>query len=183
MLARNGKPEAEEFGSSSMIDLHCHMLPGIDDGAGDLAVSLQMARAAVAQGIEIVACTPHILPGLYHNSGPAIRQATQRLQERFDAEGIPLRLVAGADVHMTPDFVAGLRSGHLLSIADSRYVLVEPPHHSAPPQLEGFFFNLVVAGYVPILTHPVALDGQRVIAGRPSPPGLRRAACGQRQAA
>ena len=52
-----------------MIDLHCHMLPGIDDGAGDLAVSLQMARAAVAQGITVVACTPHILPGLYHNSG------------------------------------------------------------------------------------------------------------------
>ena len=141
-----------------MIDLHCHILPGIDDGASDLGVSLDMAKAAVAQDIAIVACTPHILPGLYHNSGPAIRQATLRLQEVLDTEGIPLRLVAGADVHMTPDFVAGLRSGHLLSIADSRYVLVEPPHHSAPPQLEGFFFNLVASGYVPILTHPERLS-------------------------
>lgn len=141
-----------------MIDLHCHILPGIDDGASDLGVSLDMAKAAVAQGIAIVACTPHILPGLYHNSGPAIRQATLRLQEVLDAEGIPLRLVAGADVHMTPDFVAGLRSGQLLSIADSRYVLVEPPHHSVPPQLEGFFFNLVASGYVPILTHPERLS-------------------------
>ena len=52
----------------------------------------------------------------------------------------------------------GLRSGRLLSIADSRYVLVEPPHHTAPPQLEDFFFNLVVAGYVPILTHPERLS-------------------------
>ncbi len=141
-----------------MIDLHCHILPGIDDGASDSSVSLAMARAMVAQGVTDVACTPHILPGLYHNSGPAIREATQRLQELLDQEGISLRLVTGADVHMTPDFIAGLRSGRLLTIADSRYVLVEPPHHTAPPQLEDFFFNLVVAGYVPILTHPERLS-------------------------
>src|ERR1700733_1419511 len=117
-----------------------------------------MARASVAQGVEVVACTPHILPGLYHNSGPAIREAIQRLQAILDEEGIPLRLATGADAHMTPDFIGGLRSGHLLSLADSRYVLVEPPHHTAPPQLEDFFFNLVVAGYVPILTHPERLS-------------------------
>ena len=105
-----------------------------------------------------MACTPHILPGLYHNSGPLIRQATQQLQEVLDRQEIPLRLVTGADVHMAPDFVAGLRSGQLLTIADSRYVLVEPPHHTAPPQLEDFFFKLVVAGYVPVLTHPERLS-------------------------
>jgi protein-tyrosine phosphatase len=141
-----------------VIDLHCHILPGIDDGAKDVSVSLAMARASVEQGVTAIACTPHILPGLYHNSGPAIRQATQELQDIFAREGIPLQLVTGADVHMTPDFVAGLRSGRLLSIADSRYVLVEPPHHTAPPQLEEFFFNLVMAGYVPILTHPERLS-------------------------
>src|SRR5580700_2008820 len=134
------------------------MLPGIDDGAGNLDVSLQMARAAVEQGITVVACTPHILPGLYHNSGPAIRQAVKQLQVALDENGIPLRLATGADVHMAPDFLAGLRSGYLLSIADSRYVLVEPPHHTAPPQLEDFFFNLAVAGYVPVLTHPERLS-------------------------
>lgn len=141
-----------------MIDLHCHILPGIDDGAKDVSVSLAMARASVDQGVSVVACTPHILPGLYHNSGPAIRQATLQLQGIFEQEGIPLQLVTGADVHMTPDFVAGIRSGRLLSVADSRYVLVEPPHHTAPPQLEDYFFNLVVAGYVPILTHPERLS-------------------------
>jgi protein-tyrosine phosphatase len=141
-----------------VIDLHCHILPGIDDGANGIAVSLDMARSAVDQGIEVVACTPHILPGLYHNSGPAIRQATLDLQAMLDGKGIPLRLVAGADVHMCPDFVAGLRSGRLLSLADSRYVLVEPPHHTAPPQWEDFFFRLVVAGYVPVLTHPERLS-------------------------
>jgi protein-tyrosine phosphatase len=141
-----------------VIDLHCHILPGIDDGAADLSVSLAMAKASVEQGVTVIACTPHILPGLYHNSGPAIREATQQLQAILDQKGIPLRLATGADVHMAPDFIAGLRSGRLLSIADSRYVLVEPPHHSVPPQLEDFFFNLVVAGYVPILTHPERLS-------------------------
>jgi protein-tyrosine phosphatase len=134
------------------------MLPKLDDGASEFAVSIEMAKASVAQGIEIVACTPHILPGLYHNSGPAIRRATLELQAVLDAEGIPLRLLSGADAHMCPDFIEGLRSGRLLSLADTRYVLVEPPHHTAPPQLEDFFFKLVVAGYVPILTHPERLS-------------------------
>jgi protein-tyrosine phosphatase len=140
-----------------VIDLHCHILPGLDDGASDIGVSLAMARMAVAQGIEATACTPHILPGVYHNSGSSIRQAVATLRQRLEAEAIPLRLVTGADVHMCPDFVPGLRSGQLISVADSRYVLVEPPHHTAPPHFESFFFNVVAAGYVPIMTHPERL--------------------------
>jgi protein-tyrosine phosphatase len=141
-----------------MIDLHCHILAGIDDGAADLSVSIEMAKAFVSDGVSVVACTPHILPGLYHNSGPQIRQATMELQQTLEREGIPLRLVTGADNHIVPSFVADLRSGHLLTLADSRYVLVEPPHHVAPPRLEDLFFALLVAGYVPILTHPERLS-------------------------
>src|SRR3990170_8768836 len=114
-----------------MFDLHCHILPGLDDGAADLSVSIEMAKAFVADGVTVAACTPHILPGLYHNSGPQIRQATADLQQVLEQEGIPLKLVTGADNHITPSFVAELRSGHLLSLADTRYVLVEPPHHVA----------------------------------------------------
>jgi protein-tyrosine phosphatase len=141
-----------------VIDLHSHILPGIDDGAADLSASLAMAIATVADGVTHLACTPHILPGLYHNTGPQIRRATQALQQALDEHSIPLRLVSGADIHILPDFVEGLRSGRLLSLGDSRYVLVEPPHHTAPPRLEEVFFNLIVAGYVPILTHPERLS-------------------------
>jgi protein-tyrosine phosphatase len=140
-----------------MFDLHCHILPGIDDGAADVSVSIEMAKAFVADGVSVAACTPHILPGLYHNSGSQIREATVALQQVLDGEGIPLQLVPGADNHITPGFVAELRSGHLLSLSDSRYVLVEPPHHVAPPRLEDLFFNLLVGGFVPILTHPERL--------------------------
>jgi protein-tyrosine phosphatase len=141
-----------------MIDLHSHVLPGIDDGAPELSVSLDMARAWVADGVHVVACTPHILPGMYYNAGPEIRNAVRALQDALDREGIPLKLVAGSDAHVTPDMVAKLKSGEILSLADTRYVLVEPPHHVAPARLDEFFFSLLVAGYVPILTHPERLS-------------------------
>jgi protein-tyrosine phosphatase len=73
---------------------------GGDDGAQNLLVSLTMARAAVAQGVTVVACTPHILPGVYHNYGPDIRAATKLLQDALNREGISLQLETGADVHM-----------------------------------------------------------------------------------
>ena len=140
-----------------MIDLHTHILPGIDDGAESLDVAVAMARAWVADGVTIVACTPHITPGIYANEGPGIRLAVAALQAALDADSIPLRLVTGADNHIVPDMAGGLASGHLLPLADTRYVLVEPPHHVAPVRLDELFFSLMLAGYVPILTHPERL--------------------------
>jgi protein-tyrosine phosphatase len=141
-----------------MFDLHSHLLPGIDDGATSADVALEMARAYVDQGVECVVCTPHILPGLYHNTGPQIREAVSAMQARLDDAGIPLKLAAGADNHMVSDFAAGLKRGHLLTLAESVYVLAEPPHHVAPARLEDFFFGLLLAGYVPVLTHPERLS-------------------------
>lgn len=152
-----------------VIDLHCHILPGIDDGAKNLDISLEMARLFAADGVTHVACTPHILPGVWTNTGPQIRSAVANLQAAIDAAGIELYLVPGADNHVVPDFVAGLQEGRLLTLGDSRYVLVEPPHHVAPPRLEEFFFGILVAGYVPILTHPERLtwiEGQYAVLKR-----------------
>lgn len=140
-----------------MIDLHCHLLPAIDDGAVDLETSLAMARMAVADGIRITACTPHIMPGVYDNRGPDIRAAIVRLQQALDENDIPLKLVTGADVHIAPDLVDGLKTGRVLSLNDSRYFLFEPPHHIAPPRLEQLAFDVMAAGYLPIITHPERL--------------------------
>src|SRR5215831_18127983 len=111
----------------SLIDLHCHLLPGIDDGAKDLEMSLAMAQMASSDGISTIACTPHILPGVYNNTGAAIRGAVIRLQESISGAGIPISLVAGADVHIAPDLGLQLRDGRALSLNDSRYLLLEPP--------------------------------------------------------
>jgi len=138
----------------SLFDLHCHIIPGIDDGSPDLQTSLKMARMSVADGVKVIACTPHIVPGLYDNSGPDIRRRVQWLQFELDAAGINCRLVPGCDAHIAADLVSKLKSGLALSINDSRYVLVEPPHHFLPPNVDRLFFDLLAAGYVPILTHP-----------------------------
>ncbi len=141
-----------------MIDLHCHLLPGIDDGAPDLETSLEMARIAVADGITITACTPHIYPGMYDNSGPDILRRVTELQTALDEAGIALRLVAGCDAHLTPNMVAELDSRHIPTLAGSRYFLFEPPHHVAPPRLEESVMATIAAGYLPIITHPERLS-------------------------
>lgn len=140
-----------------MLDLHCHLLPGIDDGATDLDMALEMARIAVADGIGTIACTPHIYPGLYDNTAAGIRVAIAALQAELDRSAIELKLVEGADVHLSPNLLDSLRAGHVPTIAGSRYVLLEPPHHVAPPRFEELVFQLLIAGYVPIITHPERL--------------------------
>jgi protein-tyrosine phosphatase len=140
-----------------MLDLHCHMLPGIDDGAVDLDMALAMARMAAADGIRTVACTPHIYPGMYENTATGIRAAITAFQAQLDQAGIALHLVEGADVHLDPTLIAGLRNGRIPTLAGSRYLLLEPPHHVAPPRFEEAVFELMTAGYVPVITHPERL--------------------------
>jgi hypothetical protein len=94
-----------------MIDLHSHILPGIDDGATSLEMSLDMARMAVADGVHTMACTPHIYPGLYLNDAQGISRARQQLQAALDVYRIALTLVDGADVHLVPGLLEGLRAG------------------------------------------------------------------------
>jgi protein-tyrosine phosphatase len=140
-----------------MIDLHSHILPGIDDGAKTLEVSLEMARMAVADGIHTMACTPHIYPGMYMNDGPGILKAIKALQAELDSRKIALKLVAGADVHLVPGLLEGLSTGRVPTLHGSRYFLLEPSHTTPPPHFEATVFNLIASGYTPIITHPERL--------------------------
>lgn len=117
-----------------------------------------MARIAASDGITVIACTPHIVPGLYDNAGPAIRLAVHELAMAMADAGIPLRLVPGSDVHLAPDLGDGLRSGRVQRLGDSRYFLLEPPHQVMPPRLEDMIFQLLATGYMPIMTHPERLS-------------------------
>ncbi len=141
-----------------MIDLHSHILPGIDDGAPNLDTSLEMARIAAADGIRTMACTPHIFPGVFENEGSDIKARVARLQQQLDEAGIDLKLTWGADAHVSPDLGARLKDGSVPSLGDTRYFLLEPPHHVAPPNFDTFVFNLLAAGHVPVVTHPERLS-------------------------
>jgi protein-tyrosine phosphatase len=141
-----------------MIDLHCHILPGIDDGSPDLATSLEMARIAVADGITTTFCTPHIYPGLYENTGPDIKRRAANLQLILNDKGIPLTLNYGADAHLVPDILDSVRSKRVPTLGDSRYLLLEPSHNVRPPRFQESVFALIAAGYTPVITHPERLS-------------------------
>ena len=143
--------------NTRMIDLHCHMLPAIDDGAPDLATALEMARIAVADGIEMTACTPHIYPGLYENDAAGIRQRVALLQAELDTNGITLRVTSGADAHLTPELLGRLKNKTAPTLHQSRYFLLEPPHHVEPPRFEDSVFDFLVSGFIPVVTHPERL--------------------------
>ena len=140
-----------------MIDLHCHMLPGIDDGAPDLDTALAMARCAAADGITTTACTPHIYPGLYENEAAGIAAAVEALRGTLAEAGIELQLTVGADIQIVPELLSGLRRGTHPTLGGSRYFLFEPPHHTVPTRFHEILFDVVAAGYVPVITHPERL--------------------------
>ncbi len=140
-----------------MIDLHCHLLPGIDDGSKNLEMSLEMARIAIADGIHTTACTPHIYPGLFENDADGIRRHVANLTERFAENDVALSLTFGADIQMVPELLSGLTSGLMPTINGSRYFLFEPPHHTVPAHFSDLLFDTLAAGYVPVITHPERL--------------------------
>ena len=140
-----------------MIDLHSHILPGIDDGSQSLETSLEMARQAVDDGTTVMACTPHIYPGLYMNDSAGIHAHRDKLQMALDTHGIALKLVVGADAHLVPELLHGLQSGRVPTLHGSRYFLLEPSHHVAPPNFEDTVFQIMAAGFVPVVTHPERL--------------------------
>lgn len=140
-----------------MIDLHCHMLPGIDDGAADLREALAMARLAYQDGVRTVVCTPHIFPGLYNNDSAAIEQAVGHFREALRDVGVDIQLSFGADAHLTADLLQRLQGGELPSLHGSRYFLLEPPHQTLPEGFEHSINRFLEAGYIPLITHPERL--------------------------
>jgi protein-tyrosine phosphatase len=135
-------------------DIHCHLLPAIDDGATDWDEALAMARLAAADGIATAVATPHQLGRYGRNRGAEIRQRVEQLQRLLDREGVPLRLLAGAEIRVEPGLVSRIHSGEILTLADRRrHVLVELPAEVYIP-LERVVAELRAAGIVPVLAHP-----------------------------
>ncbi len=139
---------------SGLVDLHSHILPGLDDGAASLEAALAMARVAAADGIEVMVATPHIWPGIYDNAPDGIRQAVADLQGQLEGAGVPLRLVPGAEVMLDERLPERLGAGELLTLADrGEHLLIELPPSALPLCTEQVIFEVEVAGLTPILAH------------------------------
>lgn len=137
-----------------MIDIHCHILPGIDDGAVTEADSLAMAREAVQQGIHTIIATPHHKNGKYDNTKGSIKKSVEVLSELLVNEDVPLTLLAGQEIRINGDMIDDIEKDELLSLNSSKYMFVEFPSGSVPRYTKQMFFDLQVAGYTPVIVHP-----------------------------
>lgn len=137
-----------------MLDLHCHLLPGVDDGSLDIGMSVEMARIAAADGIRIIACTPHVFPPRYMNNRESIKQGVAELSRRLKSEFVDLQLVVGGDVHMLPSVDVAMRDGCLPTLNGSKYFLLEPSHTVCPPNFLATVKGYLSSGFVPVITHP-----------------------------
>jgi protein-tyrosine phosphatase len=144
----------------TMIDIHAHILPGLDDGAKTWEQSLQMARLAVADGIKTMVATPHLfktrsvdLKEINHKK--IILQHVDELRQKLLEEEIPLEIIPGCDFPLSFESLQLLENGQALTINDAnRYLLLELPDTSLPPATEEICFQLLSKGITPILTHP-----------------------------
>ena len=137
-----------------VIDLHTHILPGIDDGARTLDDALEMARAFVADGVTTIAATPHVRDD-FPTTADVMLRAVDALRQILDEERIPLTVLPGAELAI--DWIPRLNESELrrLTLAGSgRYILVETPYYGWPVELVEQLLGLRVAGFIPVLAHP-----------------------------
>ena len=136
-----------------MIDLHSHILPGIDDGAPDLDASLAIGRASVADGVSLMIGTPHV-NGRFMPTPETIRDRVTEVNEALAAEGLPLVVSPGAEIAVSElsqldDSVLGE-----LALGGSSTLLVESPYVDAVPFLDQMMFDLQIRGFRVLLAHP-----------------------------
>jgi protein-tyrosine phosphatase len=137
----------------TFVDIHCHLLPAVDDGAKHLEESLAMARMAIADGIQAIVVTPHQL-GSSPLRGDVIRRHTAELQRHLRANDLPLEIHPGADVRVEPGLVRQIEQGNVVTLADRhKHVLLELPHELFLP-LEQLIKELKTIGLAGILSHP-----------------------------
>ena len=137
-----------------MIDLHCHILPGIDDGPETIEGSLELARAASAAGMRTIVATPHV-NARYPNNAVTIARLVDEVNARLRAEAIAIEVLPGAEialtsaVDMTPEQLAQLSLG-----GPGGWLLIEPPFTPAAAGIDAIVFDIVRGGCRVVLAHP-----------------------------
>lgn len=138
-----------------MIDIHCHVLPGIDDGVKTMEECVEFCRMAREGGTRTIIATPHMKEGAYSNEREKVLERVAELNERLERESVELRILPGSEVYFDAGLVEGIREGRLATLADGRsYLLLELSFTQSPVKLEETLFELKVAGITTVLAHP-----------------------------
>lgn len=135
-----------------MIDWHSHILPGVDDGPADIEQSVAIAEALAAGGFTEVYCTPHLMRGCFEAGNDEVRWGVARLQERLTESGIPITLRSGREYCLDEYLQDALEDP--LPLGDSRLLLVEILPHSTADMVSRLLYDVVRAGFTPVIAHP-----------------------------
>ena len=136
-----------------MIDLHSHLLPGIDDGAADIAASVAMGRAAVGGGVDQIVATPHV-SGTYQNDPRTFSERVAAVQAALDAAGVDLRVHTGAEISHSMVNEIGDEALRACALGDGDYLLLEPPYTGPAPFIERMVADLQQKGFKVLIAHP-----------------------------
>jgi len=137
-----------------MIDIHCHILPGLDDGPTEIEESLLMAREAVNEGIKIIIATPHHRNNRYENSKSHILRNITEFSNKLREENIPLEILPGQENRIYGEIIEDYHKGEILTLSNSNYLFIEFPTSSVPRYTEKLFYDLLTEGLTPIIVHP-----------------------------
>jgi len=137
-----------------MIDIHCHILPGVDDGPKTIEDSLDMARAAVREGIETIIATPHHKNNQFNNSKSTIIQNVNNLKSALKKENIPLNILPGQEVRIYGEVLEDYYKEEILTLNHTKYLFIEFPSSSVPRYAERLLYDIQTEGIIPIIVHP-----------------------------
>ncbi|MED1204707.1 tyrosine-protein phosphatase [Heyndrickxia acidicola] len=138
-----------------MIDLHCHILPGVDDGAQNLADSLEMAKQAVSQGIHTIVATPHHMNGQFENRKTSIQEKVTALNSYLRANNIHLTVLPGQENRIFGEILEDYENDEILTVADhSSYILIEFPSGHVPRYAKPLLYDIQRKGLTPVIVHP-----------------------------
>ncbi|MCS7207682.1 MAG: phosphotransferase [Dehalococcoidia bacterium] len=155
----------------AVTDLHCHILPALDDGPETLPEALEMARLLAQEGVHTVVATPHAREVEAAGGREALHQRIEAFRQAVAEAGISLTVVMGAEHFFLPDLIGLVEQGKAISLNGSRYLLVEMDFVHYPPFAEQVVFALRLRGITPVLAHP---ERQAVLQRQPQ--RLRRLA-------
>ncbi len=145
-----------------MIDLHSHILHGLDDGPETMDESIQMCWISYRDGVKTIVATPHTLNGSYQNNRSTIFAKVKELNEalirgncELPTPNSELRILPGADVHLSDEIVYQLDEEEVMTVGDGKkFLILELPFHTIPFRAEDILFQLMAKGITPIISHP-----------------------------
>ena len=137
-----------------MVDLHCHLLPLVDDGPASVEQALRLAEQAANEGVTRIIATPHLFHPQFETTDVDVRLTVAELNVLLKQRNIPITAYPGHEVRLTGELMEEVKTGVALSLADSRYLLVEFPSTGIPSYARQVFAELISDGYIPVIAHP-----------------------------